>query len=268
MYINLCISPGAPAHLEHPQHSTRQAQPTASYPLEDNLAYKPFEMVPSHIKRLIYGAYGPQQPYVNPHAFFYKNYVGLPDDFLTADDSNHRRADESIVSSTASPISYSTAFPQRSETIAKVHSKVLQRGGIKYREDKHQVHQDQEDQPRLFSPQQNYGYQDSIRSHRNSDQTKRSSDTESSEELQGSKYDMPEALQTLLQYQAQIPYNVLANHIAFESKKPFVPKPLPDDVMSAAQYPSKIFYIRADGQILEQVPAMGISGGEIKYKDP
>ncbi|XP_015117397.1 uncharacterized protein LOC107041380 [Diachasma alloeum] len=231
--------------------------------LDVNLAYKPFDSAPAHIRRLIYDAYGPQQPYVNPHAFFYKNYVGLPDDFLTSGD-HRRRADEehahSVVSSTAAPISYRTAYPLHSETVANIPTKVLQKGGIKYKEDIHQKQQ-------FYSPQRTYGLRNPLQSHRNSEQTKRSPVSASSEAQQDQMYDMPVALQTLLSYQAQIPYNVLANHIIFETKKPFVPKPLPEDAKYSSQYPNKIFYIRADGQVLEGVPAMGIGAGEIKYKD-
>ncbi|XP_063974638.1 uncharacterized protein LOC135161203 [Diachasmimorpha longicaudata] len=229
--------------------------------LEQNLAYKPFDSAPIHIRRLIYDAYGPQQPYVNPHAFFYKNYVGLPSDFLTSG-ADHRRADtehsDSAVSSTASPISYKTAYPVHSETIAKIPTKVLQKGGIKYKEDIHQKQQ-------YYSPQPSYGLSHSLQ--RNTEQTKRSPVSASTEGHEDETYDMPAALQTLLSYQAQIPYNVLANHIIFETKKPFVPKPLPEDAKYSSQYPNKIFYIRTDGQVLDGVPAMGIGAAEIKYKD-
>ncbi|XP_011309377.1 uncharacterized protein [Fopius arisanus] len=234
--------------------------------IEKNLAYKPFESAPNHIKRLIYDAYGPQQTYVNPHAFFYKNYVGLPDDFLTSGDQHERRqgqeALETVVSSTAQPISYRTGYPQRSDAVAQVRSNMLQKGGIKYKEG-----HNQNDQPQLFSPHRNYGLVNSLRSHRNSEQMKRSPDPEVSEDEENQEHAMPPAIQTLLNYQAQIPYNVLANHIVFETKKPFVPKPLPQDLKSSSQYPSEIFYIKADGQILEEVPTMGVSGGQINYNN-
>lgn len=57
---------------------------------------------------------------------------------------------------------------------------------------------------------------------------------------------MPTELKQLLQYQAQIPYDVTANRIQYRPKNIFVPKPLDDDVKGPYYYRSKIYYTDED----------------------
>ncbi|XP_043266926.1 uncharacterized protein [Venturia canescens] len=66
-----------------------------------------------------------------------------------------------------------------------------------------------------------------------------------------SEHDMPMAIQQLLSYQAQLPYNVIANHIIYRPKQLFIPKPLPESAKLAKQYPSKIYFLKTDGQIYD-----------------
>lgn len=53
---------------------------------------------------------------------------------------------------------------------------------------------------------------------------------------------VPIEIQQLLNFQAQIPYNVIANHIVYKPEKPFVPEPLPMDDNEPYKYRSKIYY--------------------------
>lgn len=65
------------------------------------------------------------------------------------------------------------------------------------------------------------------------------------------EHNMPMAIQRLLSYQAQLPYNVIANHIVYRPKQLFIPKPLPESAKLAKQYPSKIYFLKTDGQIYD-----------------
>ncbi|KZC15143.1 hypothetical protein WN55_07323 [Dufourea novaeangliae] len=57
---------------------------------------------------------------------------------------------------------------------------------------------------------------------------------------------MPPEIQQLLQFQAQIPYDVIANSISYKPKSLFVPKPLPPDTPGPYQYRSKVYYVNND----------------------
>jgi len=58
---------------------------------------------------------------------------------------------------------------------------------------------------------------------------------------------MPTEIKQLLQYQAQIPYDVTANRIQYTPKSVFIPKPLTDDVKGLYYYRSKVYYPNEDG---------------------
>lgn len=54
---------------------------------------------------------------------------------------------------------------------------------------------------------------------------------------------MPLQIQQLLQYQARLPYEVIANTITYKPKSLFVPKPIPVDGKGPYQYRSKVYYV-------------------------
>lgn len=54
---------------------------------------------------------------------------------------------------------------------------------------------------------------------------------------------MPVQIQRLLQYQARLPYEVIANTITYKPKSLFVPKPIPVDGKGPYQYRSKVYYV-------------------------
>ncbi|XP_054003268.1 putative mediator of RNA polymerase II transcription subunit 26 [Hylaeus anthracinus] len=54
--------------------------------------------------------------------------------------------------------------------------------------------------------------------------------------------DMPKEIQELLKFQAQLPYNVIANSITHNPKAVFVPQPLPENARSS-RYTSKVYYL-------------------------
>ncbi|KOC59555.1 hypothetical protein WH47_09077 [Habropoda laboriosa] len=55
--------------------------------------------------------------------------------------------------------------------------------------------------------------------------------------------DMPRELQQLLQFQAQLPYDVIANSISYRPKKLFIPKLLSSDAKGPYNYRSKVYYV-------------------------
>lgn len=93
-------------------------------------------------------------------------------------------------------------------------------------------------------------------------QYKASSDAPSQPEVSGH---MPMAIQQLLLYQAQLPYNVIANHILYRPKEPFVPKPLPESAKTGRQYPSKVYFVKSDGEIYEGPDNVNESAAAKRY---
>ncbi|XP_017753099.1 PREDICTED: putative uncharacterized protein DDB_G0271606 [Eufriesea mexicana] len=57
---------------------------------------------------------------------------------------------------------------------------------------------------------------------------------------------MPMEIRQLLQYQARLPYEVIANSISYKPKSVFVPKPLPAETKGPYNYRSKVYYVNDD----------------------
>lgn len=57
---------------------------------------------------------------------------------------------------------------------------------------------------------------------------------------------MPMEIQQLLQYQARLPYEVIANTISYKPKSLFVPKPFPAETKGPYRYRSKVYYVNND----------------------
>ncbi|KAK0178843.1 hypothetical protein PV327_007691 [Microctonus hyperodae] len=227
-------------------------------PAEHSYQYKPFAAAPNHIKQLIYQAYSPQQPYVNPHAFFYNINPSI-----TYQDSSSKKSivPQSDISDTDEPSQYSIGYRSAqkmlspAQTIARLN-KIPKQSGIKYKNDVTPPRASSlKNQRNYYSQQEQVKRSPEI----NSQITKYSDHYEEQQEDQAEKnqeeqdddhHYMPMAIKQLLQYQAQIPYNVLANHIAFQSQKPSIPKPLSAEVIDhSSSYPHQVFYIKSDGQV-------------------
>ncbi|XP_046431045.1 uncharacterized protein LOC124184687 [Neodiprion fabricii] len=77
---------------------------------------------------------------------------------------------------------------------------------------------------------------------------------------------VPAEIQQLLKYQAQIPYNVIANHIIYKPEIPFVPEPLPDDQSGPYKYRSRVYYAyRGNGKEDQVKPVSEESGRKSSY---
>ncbi|CAD1477666.1 unnamed protein product, partial [Heterotrigona itama] len=57
---------------------------------------------------------------------------------------------------------------------------------------------------------------------------------------------MPMEIQQLLQYQARLPYEVIANSIFSKPKSLFIPRPLPAETKGPYHYRSKVYYVNND----------------------
>ncbi|XP_034940818.1 uncharacterized protein [Chelonus insularis] len=242
-----------PARQEAQKKISVPVAPPQQPETEPSYQYKPFSAVPEHIKQLIYQVYTPQVPYVNPYAFFYDvNPSPVSQDIL-----EHSTTPQPFVDPTPkqAALSYRTNYPSRSHTIAEVN-KAPKQGGIKYKEDSRNSGYHFGDRNQLYSRQQ--------------DQSKRSleKDIGSHEQVyQSYQQKTPNEIQQLLHFQSQIPYNVLANHIGFQFEKPFVPKPLPDELLKSSSYPTKVYYIKPSGEIVDAASVRDVPGRDIKYSN-
>lgn len=241
------LSTGSDANwrLQTRQVASQRATPHHQPPTatESQQSYRPFSSVPDHIKRLIYEVNPPQGPYINPQSFFYG--VNVP-----AASQNH--PEFQTAPHDQPEIKYRTDYPSKTQTIAQIRKKPF---GIKSREeDSEETKNLQNSRSQLYSrlyqemvkrsPEENVHYQQ--------------------HQVQGHG-SMPPELQMILHWQSQIPYNVLANEINFQSKKPFIPRPLPDEIKNSAHsYPTKMYYIKSDGEILDNIPSLGV--GPFKTK--
>ncbi|KAH0567348.1 uncharacterized protein LOC123269106 [Cotesia glomerata] len=252
--------------------------------------YKPYSAIPENIKQLLNYYYTPQAPYVNPHSFFYNI---NPMQTLAQDNSeDNSKQQEYLPPQESKQFSASEQFPgpeswspstrqptysppagydqnqqnsqahrsnYPSHTLASI--KKTPKAGIKYKDDltpNQYQNQNQNDQ--------RFGYRSSANSRQ--DQGKRSleKDLGNFEQKPSQGYsNMPQEISQILQFQAQIPYNVLANQILFEFKKPFVPQPLPNDIQYSGHYPNKVYYVRPDGEIVDHPPEEASSGQNYKY---
>ncbi|XP_048513616.1 uncharacterized protein LOC105692133 [Athalia rosae] len=165
--------------------------------------YKPFSQVPNHLKQLLLQSYEPPIPHVDPDAFFHR----IPG-----------YADQQVPQ-----FSSEQSIPQQSEPMELYRSKV----------------------------------QSTIVKSQNQGKRKENFPTEEEEAQQQAKNESPVSpvslpfifdksvplqIQQLLRYQAQIPYNVIANHIIYKPKVPFVPEPIPEGEFGPYNYRSRIYY--------------------------
>ena len=234
--------------------------------------------MPNHIKQLIVNSYAQPGPYVDPGAFLYPTYVNTP---IPSPAAPQEKSDQSAYSQTQlereyfnSAVSYKAPGYQNSEQpIQRQIGRIPNRqGSIKYKDDESssdrtaqlsygsvtQAQSQPQYQPYKQIPQyQKYNQQASEPQpqYQQYRQYKQNPEpiipvSEMTEEINHDK-NMPMAIQQLLTYQAMIPYNVIANHILYRPKQPFIPEPLPESEKLAQRYPSKIYYVKNDGEVYE-----------------
>lgn len=190
-----------------PQHAAPAAQQqTRQQPIPQTVQqfYKPYAAVPGHIKQLIEQNYQPQAPYVDPTSFLYSSSFAAPQQY---EQQPTQAASELPRAAYLQPSArYQSSEPQSS----------LEYSDRRVERQDQVVYKDNYEQQTVPEPPLPTIYLDK---------------------------NMPSELRQLLQYQAQIPYDVTANRIRYTPKSLFIPKPLSDDVKGPYYYRSKVYYM-------------------------
>lgn len=205
-----------PQQAEAPQPKSQQAAPIQVEPNQQY--YNSYEAVPTQIKQLVDHAYGLQRPYVDPSAFFYSSHFGG----VPQQDQQPATAENSEAHAQQN-VGLEQKYQSRRD-----HDERRSRpqGGIQYTEDEQRQQQPAEHGDQFTIPVETMPFQPIPPLYIDKN--------------------MPADIQKLLQYQAQIPYDVTANRILYTPKKLFIPKPLPDDAKGSYSYRTKIYYMKND----------------------
>lgn len=200
----------------YPQQA--QAPAEAQQPEPAQVQYRPVSEVPGHVKQLLLDNFKPQRPYVDPTAFLYTANYAVPQQHdlqpANADLANYEQPSESYE-------------PEQQKTRREYSDSGLQ-GKIVYKDD----YKQRED----VQPQADYAPVPTEKL-----------PIPSAPRLVFDK-SMPTEIQQLLQYQAQLPYDVIANSITYKPKSVFIPKPLPADASGPYQYRSKVYYLNINDE--------------------
>ncbi|CAL1677093.1 unnamed protein product [Lasius platythorax] len=211
---------GSSLHLRQTQQAAPQHRAPAPQPQSQEIqqvqtpqyySYKPYSAVPGHIRQLIESTYQPQAPYVDPASFLYGGGY--------APQQPAPAASEVPEAAYLQPSArYQTIDPQG------YNDRIERQDRVVYKEDYEQQQQEQQQVATsplgtLPEPPAPTLYLDK---------------------------NMPTEIKQLLQYQAQIPYDVTANRIQYRPKSIFIPKPLSDDVKGPYYYRSKVYYTNDD----------------------
>lgn len=213
--------------LAKPPQPVQQAQQQVPGP--QYYSYKPYTAVPSHIKQLIQSAYQPQAPYVDPTSFLYSSSFVAP-----------QQHEQQQPASAASEVPRG-AYLQPSARYQSIDSR---RAQPRYEYSDRRV----ERQDRAYGDE--YAQQQQQQEQQQVHQVAALPIGTMPEPPMPTLYldrNMPTEIKQLLQYQAQIPYDVTANRIQYTPKNVFIPKPLSDDVKGPYYYRSKVYYTDEDG---------------------
>ncbi|XP_011147713.1 putative mediator of RNA polymerase II transcription subunit 26 [Harpegnathos saltator] len=224
----------APAQQSQPQ---QLLQPVPQS-IQNQQFYRPYSAVPSHIKQLIEQNYQPQPPYVDPTSFFYSSTYVAPQQHEQQQPapaaSELPRAAYLQPSARYQSIDQRRAQPRFDYSVDK---RVERQDQVVYKDNyEQQQHQLAQQQQQQLAQQQQQQQQHPLAL---------SANTVPEPPLPTIYLDrnMPSELKQLLQFQAQIPYDVTANRIQYTPKSIFIPKPLSDDVKGPYYYRSKVYYM-------------------------
>ncbi|XP_076287877.1 uncharacterized protein LOC143212707 [Lasioglossum baleicum] len=198
----------------------QKAYSQAQAPIEapQGQQYRPLSEGPAYVKQLLLENFKPQRPYADPSAFIYTTNFPVP--------QQHDQQPANAELSHYEQTSESYEQPEQLKTRREYSDRGLQ-GRIVYKDDYKQQEQQQ-------SPQVQY-LQVPIEK----------IPTPSPPSLVFDK-NMPPEIRQLLQFQAQLPYDVIANSITYKPKTLFIPKPLPPDASGSYHYRSKVYYMNDD----------------------
>ncbi|XP_078033017.1 uncharacterized protein LOC144467899 [Augochlora pura] len=194
----------------------QEQAPTQVQQEPNQLQYKPLSAGPAYVKQLLLENFKPQRPYADPSAFLYTtNYVGP-----------QQRDQQSANAELSHYEQQSYEQPEQPKTRREFSGRGLQ-GRIVYKDD--YKRQDQQESPQLQYVQVPI----------------EKIPTPPAPTLLLDK-NMPPEIRQLLQFQAQLPYDVIANSITYKPKSLFIPKPLPPDASGSYHYRSKVYYANDD----------------------
>ncbi|XP_066594031.1 uncharacterized protein DDB_G0290301-like isoform X2 [Prorops nasuta] len=202
---------------------------------QDQLTYRPYSDVPSHIKQLLVRTYEPQKPYVDPSAFIYSNIQQQP-----VQQESSRAAHQF---ETEAP-RYKESFRSESSQASRPASLRSYDNGLSQQQSRIQYRTDFE------FPNRNQQQSELRQFHRPTQvdqQVHNQLPFVPAPKLNLDK-NMPTEIQQLLQFQAQIPYDVIANRIYYKPKTLFIPRPLSEDAKASHSYRSEVIYLN-DGEI-------------------
>ncbi|XP_012142008.2 uncharacterized protein LOC100883588 [Megachile rotundata] len=189
-----------------PQYTYPQHQVSEEQPEQNQIQYKPYSNVPSHAKQVILENYKPR-PYAEQSASHYSSNVVAPQQLANGELPQYE--------------TYEQIEQQKSR---RDYADNGYRGKIVYRDEYEQQQQQYAQQvDHVNVPIENLP-------------------VPPPQKLVFQK-DMPKEIQQLLQFQAELPYNVIANSISNKPKTVFVPKPLPSESKGPYSYRSKIYYL-------------------------
>nr|XP_031834420.1 adenylate cyclase, terminal-differentiation specific-like [Nomia melanderi] len=202
-----------PNQLQYKVYQQSQAQAEAQ--TEQNqiqYKYRPISEVPGHVKQLVLDNFKPQRPYVDHTAFLYTTNYAAP----------QQHDQQSANADLASYEQPSEGYEQEQQKTRREYSDRGLQGRIVYK-DNYKQGEDVQPQPDYLQvPIEKLPIP-------------------SAPKLVFDK-SMPPEIQQLLQYQTQLPYDVIANSITYKPKSVFIPKPLPADASGPYQYRSKVYY--------------------------
>ncbi|KAL6439631.1 hypothetical protein ACFW04_004018 [Cataglyphis niger] len=214
-----------------PQPQSQLIKQTPQY-----YSYKPYSAVPGHIRQLINSVYQPQAPYVDPASFLYGGGYASPQQPAPA------ASEIPQVAYLQTATRYQSIDPQSYDNRVERQNRVI------YKEDYDQQQQQQQ--------QQQLQVQQQVATFPIGTLPDPPAPT-----LYLDK-NMPTEIKQLLQYQAQIPYDVTANRIQYRPKSIFIPKPLSDNEKGPNYYRSKIYYTNDDNVDAEYSQSNPINEGQ------
>lgn len=181
--------------------------------------------MPGHIRQLIDSVYQPQVPYVDPSSFLYGGGYASPQQPAPSASEIPQAAYQQPSASEIPQAAYQQPSARyQSIDPQRYNDRTERQDRVVYKEDYEQQQQEQQQQQQqvatlpfgtLPEPPTPILYLDK---------------------------NMPTEIKQLLQYQAQIPYDVTANRIQYTPKNIFIPKPLSEDAKGPHYYRSKVYY--------------------------
>ncbi|XP_017796241.1 PREDICTED: putative uncharacterized protein DDB_G0291608 [Habropoda laboriosa] len=209
--------PNQPQYRGYPQPQA----PVETHPDPNQVHYNRYNEPPAHVKQVL-DNYKEQRPYVEQSPFGYSPNDAVPQQYEQQ-----------------SPNAELPHYEQPSESFEHIEQQKSRReypdrgtqGRIVYREEYEQLQQQLQQQQQQEA--QEVGH---------IPVPIESLPVQPSPKLVLSK-DMPRELQQLLQFQAQLPYDVIANSISYRPKKLFIPKLLSSDAKGPYNYRSKVYYV-------------------------